>query len=244
MKTVKTLLLIILAWIASASGSAYAVVVGVDTIVNSTTVTPYKGGDLSNTTASGPGWDSGYEIEGSFGDYIEFTLEYSLVDDIGWDIQFLEFDTAATRADEKAAVWLHEATSDNWYNVGTHFAADGFFEGDGIWENPRGNTAGAGEDIDGWFVHGGLSEGQVNIADFFDVGKIYAASIAGEGLTLATIAFDSIILTGVELGGDNYDFDGVHARHNLAPSVPVPAAAWLFGSGLIGLIAVGRRRRS
>ena len=29
----------------------------------------------------------------------------------------------------------------------------------------------------------------------------------------------------------------------LASAVPVPAAVWLFGSGLIGLLAVGRRRR-
>ena len=26
-------------------------------------------------------------------------------------------------------------------------------------------------------------------------------------------------------------------------AVPVPAAVWLFGSGLIGLLAIGRRRR-
>ncbi|MGB5395914.1 MAG: VPLPA-CTERM sorting domain-containing protein, partial [Gammaproteobacteria bacterium] len=26
--------------------------------------------------------------------------------------------------------------------------------------------------------------------------------------------------------------------------VPVPAAVWLFGSGLIGLVAVGRRRKA
>ncbi|MCK4834876.1 MAG: VPLPA-CTERM sorting domain-containing protein, partial [Gammaproteobacteria bacterium] len=26
------------------------------------------------------------------------------------------------------------------------------------------------------------------------------------------------------------------------PAVPVPAAVWLFGSGLIGLLAIARRR--
>ena len=253
MNLAKTLLLIIFTWFATASGSAYAAVVGVDTIINSSTVTAFNGGDLSNTTASGPGWDSGYSIEGSFGDYIEFTLESSLIDDTGWDIQFLEFDSADTRTDEAAAVWLHEATSGVWYNVGSspvgsYTATDGVFTGDGVWEEPHGNDATFGgpgtKDITGYYVLGGKTEGQVELADYFDTGMIYAAAIALDGLTLATLEFDSIILTGVDFAGNIYKFDGVHARHNLASvsSVPVPAAVWLFGSGLMGLIAIGRRR--
>lgn len=232
-----------LAWIASVSGSAYAAVVGVDSIINSTTVNAYNGGDLSNTTALGPGWGSGYEIAVSFEDYIEFTLGSSLIDGAGWDIQFLEFDTLGTRVDEAAAVWLHEANSGTWYNVGTDFAADGILEGNGIWENPRGSTVGGTQDIDGYYVRGGLDEGKVDIATFFDIGGIYASAIAGDDLTLATLEFDSIILTGVLFAGDIYEFDGVQARYHVTSAVPVPAAVWLFGSGLMGLIAAGRRRR-
>ena len=29
-----------------------------------------------------------------------------------------------------------------------------------------------------------------------------------------------------------------------APAVPIPAAVWLFGSGLLGLVGVARRKRS
>ena len=35
---------------------------------------------------------------------------------------------------------------------------------------------------------------------------------------------------------------GVEGNKGLIPPVPVPAAVWLFGSGLIGLIAIGRRK--
>lgn len=40
----------------------------------------------------------------------------------------------------------------------------------------------------------------------------------------------------------NFDFTTIHIN-NVVPDVPVPAAAWLFGSGLIGLIGVARRRK-
>jgi len=36
-----------------------------------------------------------------------------------------------------------------------------------------------------------------------------------------------------------------HGRdHHRVPQVPVPAAVWLFGSGLIGLVGVARRKKS
>lgn len=40
-----------------------------------------------------------------------------------------------------------------------------------------------------------------------------------------------------------FDFTTINATNNGTPAVPVPAAAWLFGSGLIGLVGVARRRR-
>jgi hypothetical protein len=51
-------------------------------------------------------------------------------------------------------------------------------------------------------------------------------------------------------GTDNFGADRAWMIDDLTvitagsvPSVPVPAAAWLFGSGLVGLIGVGRRAR-
>ena len=41
-------------------------------------------------------------------------------------------------------------------------------------------------------------------------------------------------------GGDGIGFDEVR----FGTVVPVPAAVWLFGSGLIGLIGIARRKKA
>lgn len=43
--------------------------------------------------------------------------------------------------------------------------------------------------------------------------------------------------------GQNAAFDFTTINATNVPQVPVPAAAWLFGSGLLGLVGVARRRR-
>lgn len=41
------------------------------------------------------------------------------------------------------------------------------------------------------------------------------------------------------------DSDGVNGDTNIPPStVPVPAAVWLFGSGLLGLVGMARRKKA
>lgn len=42
-------------------------------------------------------------------------------------------------------------------------------------------------------------------------------------------------------GGGDRDFNDIVVEANVAP-VPVPAAVWLFGSGLLGLIGIARRK--
>jgi hypothetical protein len=37
---------------------------------------------------------------------------------------------------------------------------------------------------------------------------------------------------------------GTHGSITIAPAVPAPTAAWLFGSGLIGLVATARKRKA
>ena len=75
-------------------------------------------------------------------------------------------------------------------------------------------------------------------------------SLNGEATTITdlnTLSFFGIISTdslfsSVDLGGEAYFyFDNV----TYAPAVvPVPAAVWLFGSGLIGLIGIARRKKA
>lgn len=46
-------------------------------------------------------------------------------------------------------------------------------------------------------------------------------------------------------GMENGPFPGYNAQFNLtAAPVPVPAAVWLFGSGLLGLVGVARRKKA
>ena len=41
----------------------------------------------------------------------------------------------------------------------------------------------------------------------------------------------------------NGPFPGFNANFDMSAPVPVPAAVWLFGSGLVGLVGVARRRK-
>lgn len=51
-------------------------------------------------------------------------------------------------------------------------------------------------------------------------------------------------LTGGPFSGYNPNIDLTSMTVTSVSSVPIPAAVWLFGSGLLGLIGVGRRRQS
>lgn len=45
-------------------------------------------------------------------------------------------------------------------------------------------------------------------------------------------------------GGYDYTSANGYAYPGFAPAVPVPAAIWLFGSGLVGMIGIARRKRN
>ena len=61
------------------------------------------------------------------------------------------------------------------------------------------------------------------------------AAMIGDNLTFGFVA-TSTNYNGSGVFYDNLNFDRV--------VVPVPAAVWLFGSGLLGLIGIARRKKS
>ncbi len=106
-------------------------------------------------------------------------------------------------------------------------------------EDATGNAADAGQPIfaaDGAFT-GASSNGTAYYEDTFIDN--------GDGTFGFIIRWTSVISQGSS-------FDGQIARWRLegtatmasAPAVPVPAAVWLFGSGLLGLVGVARRKKS
>jgi len=100
-----------------------------------------------------------------------------------------------------------------------------------------------------------------NAANMVNVGSNYSGNLIGGNSTLTgfgSMAFYSItndpntfaVLYNGALGsaGGNQKFtlasNGLLTFNDgTPPTVPLPAAAWLFGSGLLGLVGIGRRRK-
>jgi len=84
------------------------------------------------------------------------------------------------------------------------------------------------------------------LPDFFLVKNATDIALFQNNLDLSWGVFDIAAMEGFHLGDDftishvtQFDID-VDDRD--IPNVPVPAAVWLFGSGLIGLVGVARRK--
>jgi len=80
-------------------------------------------------------------------------------------------------------------------------------------------------------VAGGIVPLPEDLTLAYDFGLINAI-----GSSYSNFILDPNIWTGAQ-----YEFD-IYGNDPLVSSVPVPAAVWLFGSGLIGLIGIARRK--
>ena len=88
-----------------------------------------------------------------------------------------------------------------------------------------------------WFADGGNVQPVVThgVSDLIVVDlDPYAALLASHGGYFTKVGIGGLDLLGASQG---FDLDAVAIN-----AVPLPAAAWLFGSGLLGLIGIARRR--
>ena len=106
---------------------------------------------------------------------------------------------------------------------------------DGVWLGGYSND----------FTYGGASgeNGLIYSIDFIDLGGTAITGTSLPSTALLTGNYDLVVfqLQQWTNGSQVYQAYGVLAN-NLS-TVPVPAAVWLFGSGLLGLAAVGKRKK-
>ena len=117
-------------------------------------------------------------------------------------------------------------------------AAPSSVYGSGVGRNTAG-TAYGGNDCDSAVIQNCLFDGKAFGSDGKPAGdKVWMlATVDGDG--------DGIMGIPMAPGGPFAAFNaGFNATMAPTPKVPVPAAVWLFGSGLMGLVGVARRKKS
>ena len=91
-------------------------------------------------------------------------------------------------------------------------------------------------------VHLSVEGNNLDGTDFFDPGEYWVSGAQRYDL--------DALLSGVGNGdsildpGEMVSYDVLLSLYSDSTAIPVPPAVWLFGSGLLGLIGMARRRRS
>ena len=70
------------------------------------------------------------------------------------------------------------------------------------------------------------------------------AAATGGGFDCVLVSYGAVgSAWGTFTGNPYYEVWDIHLSQLSAPAIPIPAAVWLFGSGLLGLVGVARRKK-
>ena len=96
-----------------------------------------------------------------------------------------------------------------------------------------------------FFDKNDTSDGSITLSDNanFMLGMDWGAGYYGDSNTTLIRSPDTYLIVFDGLDGSGAEISGNTLAVDLAP-VPVPAAVWLFGSGLLGLVGIARRKQS
>lgn len=152
----------------------------------------------------------------------------------------------------------------NWYN-GNNLHSYGFdydglttarfdIDGDGASPVTTGNqTVSPLPSINALAIRARANAGDIaqltSMTVLFDLGgSVNLGSLVGDGNAEYIMLIDSRLAGGFSIGGNAQVQDGsgslpMYGFKVGVSTVPVPAAAWLFGSAMLGLVSMGRRRQ-
>lgn len=111
-----------------------------------------------------------------------------------------------------------------------------------VWDfGPTGISTGTIDNVSGT-VNGIMVNAWSNVTGDFTVASIQFEEIYGGAYANSTIGITEYALNPWASGGSMINPDFVNGSVSTS-AVPVPAAAWLFGSGLLALTSIARRSR-
>lgn len=169
--------------------------------------------------------------------------------DFNGDLQGLGFSQmtssgAQLSVDQDGFVTFYYIAAESWYNNSFHTASGSMTEADDAF-NFNGYDSitinvSAGELLD-------FSFQSANASALTPVDNSSGTNLEGLGIMTGDSELNSLeqlvlAYNDNRISGDA-DYDDMLVRADFS-AVPVPAAAWLFGSGLLGLIGAARRRKA
>lgn len=173
-----------------------------------------------------------------------FSFDDSIVSNSSMTLQAIGDGMGGTAGSLVAGVMSFDWNGNVAVPVTAIFDAAGFFD-----------SIGAAGDGDSWTVQTGCTGCATSATPDTIFGNalgdvpIAMTSWNTAGITMGSLlplADDGITgspMTTPPFPGANFAYDFTTISATNVPQVPVPAAAWLFGSGLVGLMSVARRRR-